>query len=139
MKEKIVGKIDISELNTPPEKHEFETAKFFANKGFDVTFLKPSSIKGTNNPDFLLLGKIWEIKSPIGKSRRTYEDNLRKAIKQSGNIIFDLRRLDWSSEMLCINVLNKYKSLLAVKILLIIKRNGKLLTLKGNFDILYIA
>ena len=133
------GKIDISELNTPPEKHEFETAKYFANKGFDVAFLKPSNIKGTNNPDFLLLGKIWEIKSPIGKSRRTYEDNLKKAIKQSGNIIFDLRRLDQISEKLCINILKKYKSLLAIKILLIIKRNGKLLTLKGNFDILYVA
>ena len=25
------GKIDISQLNTPPEKHEFDTAKFFAD------------------------------------------------------------------------------------------------------------
>ena len=38
-------------------------------------------------------GKQWEIKSPCGQSKRTIENNLRKAQKQSGYIIFDLRRL----------------------------------------------
>ena len=28
MKNNKVGRIDISELNTPPEKHEYETAKY---------------------------------------------------------------------------------------------------------------
>ena len=39
-----VGRIDISALNTPPEKHEFEMAKYFAELGKNITFLKPSSI-----------------------------------------------------------------------------------------------
>jgi len=29
------GKIDISELNVPPEKHEYETAKYFADRGYN--------------------------------------------------------------------------------------------------------
>ena len=32
------GKIDISALNVPPEKHEYGTAKYFADRGFDVVF-----------------------------------------------------------------------------------------------------
>ena len=30
MKNNKIGKIDIAELNVPPEKHEYETAKYFA-------------------------------------------------------------------------------------------------------------
>ena len=33
------GKIDISALNVPPEKHEFEMAKFFAAMGKDVVLI----------------------------------------------------------------------------------------------------
>ena len=39
------GNIDVSNLDYPPEKHEFETAKFFADMGKDIVFLKPSKIK----------------------------------------------------------------------------------------------
>lgn len=47
-----MGYIDISALNSLPEKHEYETAKFFSLRGYDVTFIKPSSIKGQHTPDF---------------------------------------------------------------------------------------
>ena len=136
MRKNRVGKIDISELNTPPEKHEYETAKYFANRGFDVKFIKPSDIEGTNTPDFAMDGKLWEMKSPIGSSIRTYEDNLRKAIKQSENVIFDLRRLRSVDEIRCLKVLTRYKKLQGLKNLLVIKRDGRLLTEKGEFDIL---
>ena len=33
------GIIDISQLNTPPEKHELATAKFFAERGKDIIFI----------------------------------------------------------------------------------------------------
>ena len=33
------GIIDISQLNTPPEKHELETAKYFSKLGKDVVFI----------------------------------------------------------------------------------------------------
>lgn len=36
-------------------------------------------------------GIIWETKSPIKYSKRSFEDNFEKAIKQSENVIFDLR------------------------------------------------
>ena len=39
-----IGTIDISQLNSPPEQAEFETAKFLAEKGKNIVFIRPSSI-----------------------------------------------------------------------------------------------
>jgi len=82
------GKLDYSELKDLPEKHERSTARFFVDRGMDVKFLRPSSIKGTRSPDFLMVGKIWEIKNPIVYSDSSFEYNFKKAMKQSKNIIF---------------------------------------------------
>ena len=131
-----IGKIDISELNVPPEKHEYETARYFAKRGFDVRFIGPHYNLGVKNADFVMDNKIWEVKSPIGSSERTYEDNLRKAIKQSENVIFDLRRLKYVDEIKCLRVLDRYKKLTDLKNLLIIKKDGRLLTEKGYFAIM---
>lgn len=38
------------------------------------------------------------MKSPIGKSSRTIENNLRNALKQSRNAIIDLRRIKQSEQ-----------------------------------------
>lgn len=54
------SKIDITELNVPSEKHEYETAKYFADRGLDVIFIKPGNIKGQNSPDFEMGGRRWE-------------------------------------------------------------------------------
>ena len=100
------GKIDISQLNTPPEKHEFATARYFAEMGKDIVFLKPSDIPTVHTPDIIMDGVEWEIKSPDGKSRRTIENNFRDAVKQSRYIIFDLRRIQ-VPEKTCISQLEK--------------------------------
>lgn len=134
MKNAKMGKIDIAELNVPPEKHEYETAKYFANRGYNVKFVKPSDVKGFNSPDFKMCGKIWETKSPTSSSNASFEHNFRKAVKQSGNIIFDLRRLDMKVERKYISKLKKASNLPRLKILLVITLDGQLLTLRGRFD-----
>lgn len=74
--------------------HEKITADFLSVKGFDVTFIPPNRSINTKTPDVEMLGEKWEIKSPTGKSKRTIENNLRLALRQSPNIILDLRRID---------------------------------------------
>ena len=88
------GIIDISQLNTPPEKHELATAKFFAERGKDIIFIMASNIPEVHTPDILMDGLEWEIKSPQGKAKRTIETNFRHAVDQSLYIIFDLRRIN---------------------------------------------
>ncbi len=134
MKKSKIGKVDVSALNVPPEKHEYETAKYFANRGYDVTFVKPSDVKGFRSPDFAMCGRRWETKSPNGESRRTFEDNFRKAIKQSEHIILDLRRISSGHEEWCIKKTEKESSVSSVRTVLVITRDGRLLTIKGKFD-----
>ena len=108
MKKSIVGKIDISALNVPPERHEYETAIYFAKRGKDVIFIRPSDMEKQHTPDFVMDGRMWETKSPIIYSKTSFEDNLRKAVKQSEHIIYDLRRLKPRDEAIYIKELKKW-------------------------------
>lgn len=75
--------------------HEKLAVDFLAAKlGYDVTFLVPNRRKNAKTPDMEMIGMRWEIKSPKGKSSRTIENNLRSALRQSSNIVLDLRRMD---------------------------------------------
>ena len=60
------GTIDISQLNTPPGKEEFGTAKYFADMGKDIVFIRPSNIEGNFRPDFIMNGRS---KTPWEKGR----------------------------------------------------------------------
>lgn len=126
------GIINISQLNTPPKKHELDTAKFFSALGKDVVFLKPSSIPNTHTPDILMDGVEWEMKCPQGSGKHTIEENFRKAVKQSKYIIFDLR-LTKIPEKQCIAQLEKeFNSRNYLKKLYVIKKNEELLQYPKN-------
>lgn len=89
----------IGSILVPPgvivDVHEKLAADYLATRlGNDVTFLKPDRRRGAKTPDIEMNRLRWEIKSPTGKSSRTIENNLRLALKQSSNIILDLRRMD---------------------------------------------
>ena len=120
------GHIDISNLITPPEQHEFNTAKYFANLGKDIVFIEPSMVKGERTPDIMMDGIAWEIKCPQGNSKRTIENNFRNAVAQSRYIIFDLRRIKLHDNQ-CISKLEKeFRSRKYLKKLLVIKKDGTL-------------
>ena len=59
------GKIDTTKLNTLPERPELETAKYFAELGYDIVFIPTSNIPNIHTPDIKMAGHEWEIKSPI--------------------------------------------------------------------------
>ena len=123
----MIGQIDVSELISPPESLEFETAKYFAALGKNVVFILPSHIPNQHSPDIKMDGVEWEIKCPVGKSKRTLENNMRKALKQSRNIIFDLRHLKLSEKSSINQLENEFKNRTRIKKLLIIKKDGELI------------
>ena len=123
----MAGRIDISALNTPPEKNELETAKYFAALGKDITFIRPSSIPNQHRPDIEMDGLEWEMKAPTGSGKRNIEYNFRKAVAQSKNIIFDLRHVK-IPEKQCIAQLEKeFSERSYLNMLYVIKKNGELL------------
>lgn len=69
---------------------ELLVAEILARDGEDVEFIP---VRTVPTPDILYAGEEWEIKSPVGKTSRTIENNLRNALKQSANIIVDLSRI----------------------------------------------
>lgn len=124
------GKIIIP-AGTLPETHELETANVLAAMGCDVEFLSPSYVKGAFSPDILMDGKIWEMKCPMGRNKRTLEDNYKKAEKQSENIIFDLRRIDMNEKIAIAKIKREFSARRGkAKLVLIIVKNEKILDLK---------
>ncbi len=88
-KYEVIVKTDVKDR---PKDHEMSAALILAKYYFkaDVTFLRPQS---NRTPDIEVSGAKWEIKSPMGNSKKTIENNLRMARKQSYNVVIDLRRI----------------------------------------------
>lgn len=87
-KYEVIVKTDLADL---PKDHELSAALILAYYfKTDVTFLRP---KYARTPDVDVDGVKWEIKSPMGNSKKTIENNLRMARKQSHNVVIDLRRI----------------------------------------------
>jgi hypothetical protein len=88
MKYEVIVKTD---LNDRPKDHELSAALILAEYfKSDIVFLRPEIDK---TPD-IEVGEIkWEIKSPKGDGKKTIENNMRTARRQSLNIIIDLRRI----------------------------------------------
>jgi len=80
-------------LPNPPETHEVESAWILAKHyGHIVEFLKPVDDYKRKTPDFSMSGVLWEIKSPEGNSKATIGRILKRASKQSRNIVIDCCR-----------------------------------------------
>ncbi len=78
-------------LRDRPKDHELSAALILARHfKSDVIFLRPQTDK---TPDIEVVGLRWEIKSPRGDGKKTIDNNLRAARKQSFNIVMDLRRI----------------------------------------------
>jgi hypothetical protein len=79
-----------SNINPKPESFEISAAGILAEYfKDDAVFI----VRDTNKtPDVTIKGVDWEIKSPLGKGRHVIEDQLKRASKQSLNIVIDARR-----------------------------------------------
>ena len=89
MKYKVIIQTNIIDS---PKNHEIRAALIIANKYFksDVNFLRQEI---HSSPDIETSGQKWEIKSPLGNGKKTIENNLRNARKQSKRIIIDFSRM----------------------------------------------
>jgi len=75
------------------EKHEIATVVFLTELGFDVKLIPQSNAKGVRTPDLIINGVSWELKCPRGQGRWLLENTLQRAVKQSPNVIIDLKRI----------------------------------------------
>ncbi|MDR0852958.1 MAG: hypothetical protein LBN34_01130 [Clostridiales Family XIII bacterium] len=93
MREIVANVIIPTNLDNPLEAHEIEAAWIIAKHYNEVVeFLRPIDGYRVKTADLVMNGVIWEVKSPIGKSKNTVEYTMRRAGKQSKYLIFDGRR-----------------------------------------------
>ena len=61
-------------------------------KGYDVVFIAPTRLEAQKTPDIEMLGLRWEMKTPMGKSKTTIFNAMKRGAKQSKYLVIDLRR-----------------------------------------------
>ena len=105
--------------------HENATVVFFTEQGMDVELIPKSNIKGIHMPDIRMNGISWEIKSPVGEGKYLMSNTVQKAVKQSPNIIIDLRRAK-RHQTKCLRELEKeFQKSKSIHRLKIIKKDGE--------------
>lgn len=124
------GKIIIApDLNVWP--HEYETAKALAMAGMTVEFIRRSEEYRTTSADVIVNGLIWEIKAPESDKTKVIEKNLRKALHQSKNVIFDARRMKKLPDMVIEREVRKWCcELRTIKHLIYVNRGGEVCIIK---------
>ena len=122
------GKIII----TTPRKlwpHELRIAQILAESGHEIKFLGESNL---HNPDILLDGIEFEIKSPKSSNTNSLEHLLKKAIKQSPNIIIDTSRLKNTPDRnLQRFLVHQFKLRKQIKRLILITKKGKIIDISS--------
>lgn len=119
-----------SDLNI--QEHELSTARALADAGYDVEFAHKTEGDRVTSADVIVSGVLWEMKSPQAGNRKAIERNLRKASKQSADIIFDSQRMKGISDAEVERELRKYAvHIKAIRRLWFVNRNRAVIDIKG--------
>ena len=107
--------------------HENATAVFLTEQGFDVELIPASNIEGVHTPDIKMDGLKWEMKAPLGEGNQLMENTIQRALRQSQNIIIDLRHTK-RHQTKCLRELEKqFLNKKGIKHLKVITKSGKTL------------
>lgn len=107
---------------------EVKAALFLIEQGLNVKFLKANRTAGSKTPDFLLNNLRYELKTPRKSGKYTMEHAIRAGLRQSNNLVFDLRRMRASEANAVKKLLKQFDLTKKWKRLLVISKDGKLLT-----------
>lgn len=117
--------------NTQVWDHELQTAYALVSHGYSVEFLVRTNHPGVKTADIRLGGEEWEIKSPKTASVEGIERNLKRATKQSPNIIIDSYRVKNLRDSSIQRFLeNKVHSQKAIKRILFINRRRDVIDIR---------
>ncbi len=84
--------------DTSPEEHELDAVNTLIELGRHITFIAPTRIEGRKSPDIEMNGTEWEIKTPMGNSKTTIFNAMKRGAKQSKLLIIDLRKTKISDQ-----------------------------------------
>lgn len=121
-----MGKIS-GPINPYTRPHEWDTINLLLANGYDIQMLPESRISGVHTPDIRMMNLCWEMKSPKSDSSDIIRNTLRDAVKQSSNIIIDLRRTK-RHDLRCLYEIKKwYTGRNTTKNIWVISKQGKII------------
>lgn len=123
--------------NRKPWDHEMRVARILAINGHYVEFLPEGNLRC---PDISLDGIKYEIKSPESARAITIERALKKALKQSQNLIIDASRIkDGNDDKIQKYLVSQARSRKQIKKMLFVTKKAQLLTFLSLFDIIIVS
>jgi hypothetical protein len=81
-------------------------------------------------PDFLIKGKVWELKSPTGTGKNNIQRQLQEAHNQSVNVILDASRSKMHPLEIKRRAEHQFKIVKSVKRLIFVPKDGEPLEIK---------
>ena len=125
----MTGKI-IVENGAYPEPHEIYTATVLAKERGDIVFVAPVFDLKRKNPDIKMQGLFWEMKASKTSKISGLEQCLKRATRQSGNIIIDSYRIKKLSDNKVECFLETQKDRRVIKKLIFINKRRKIIDIK---------
>jgi len=128
MKKVIANIIIPSDVDRLPELHEIDIAWILAKHfNCEVVFLRRLQGFKRKTPDIQMMGVLWEIKSPIGKSKNTVRHQIERAVKQSKNLIIDNRRSKISDKIFNKQIQKEFDERHFIKRIIVIDKSENVL------------
>lgn len=119
----------VNKNGVKPEPNEENTFDYLTLFGFNIELIKPTRTQKVKNPDILIMGAVWEVKTPISSNNTTIKNRFREAAEQATKIIFDLRNVKKDSNKAEKQIIDLFAGNGQVRHLMIVKKNGRLLDL----------
>ncbi|MEV7962403.1 phage minor head protein [Oerskovia paurometabola] len=114
------------------EVHEFATAQRLAAAGHNVEFLVPSRERGVKNPDILIDGVVWEMKSPLGAGANTVDHQMKRAAKQADRLVLDTARSTLDDAAIIATVTRRLATYDGLSHVIVVDKSGTLVYLDGT-------
>ena len=112
-------------------EQEYETAQALAAAGLTVEFIRRSEESRRTSADVIVNGLAWEMKAPMADNVRAIDRNLRRALHQSSNIIFDSHRMKKLPDTVIERELRKHAlGMRSIKHLWFINRRREIIDIK---------
>lgn len=106
------------------EPHEYETVVYFLKLGNDVELIPASHTPKMKRADFWMDGLEWEPKVPFINTKRAVERMFFRALEQSKNVVFDLRKLKGEDQIAIETLEFCFKTTRSMRSLLIVAKDG---------------
>ena len=107
--------------------HENATVVFLTEQGYDIELIPKSNVEGVHTADIRISDFEWEIKAPKGQGKWVLKNTVKKALRQSENIIIDLRRIKLPQSKCLPELENHFKLSKRAKRMIVITKSRKML------------